>query len=61
VMSCLVTALGGGAFLGDVKPPSLDIWWRVDRTGTCGSGNGSPRARLSGDWVCPEPGYEVEP
>jgi hypothetical protein len=25
----------GGAFLGDVKPPGLDIHWRVDRLGTC--------------------------
>jgi hypothetical protein len=27
--------VGGGAFLGDAKPPGLDICWRVDRLGTC--------------------------
>jgi hypothetical protein len=34
-LSCLVAAVGGGAFLGDVKPSGLDIWWRIDRLGTC--------------------------
>jgi hypothetical protein len=28
-------AVGGGAFPGDAKLPSLDIQWRVDRLGTC--------------------------
>jgi hypothetical protein len=27
--------VGGGAFLGCAKPPSLDIQWRVDCLGTC--------------------------
>jgi hypothetical protein len=27
--------VGGGTFLGDAKPPGLDICWRVDRLGTC--------------------------
>jgi hypothetical protein len=26
---------GGGVFLGDVKPPGLDIWWSIDRVDTC--------------------------
>jgi hypothetical protein len=26
--------VGGGAFLGGVKPPGLDIRWSVDRLGT---------------------------
>jgi hypothetical protein len=30
-----VTVVGGGALSGDVKPSGLDIWWRVDRVGTC--------------------------
>jgi hypothetical protein len=30
-------------FLGDVKPPCLDTWWRVDCPGTCGPGTESPR------------------
>jgi hypothetical protein len=34
VMSCPVIAVGGGAFLGHVKPPGLNIWWSVDRMGT---------------------------
>jgi hypothetical protein len=25
----------GGAFLGEAKPPGLDIHWRVDSLGTC--------------------------
>jgi hypothetical protein len=29
--------MDGGAFLGDVKPPGLDICWRVDRMGTYAS------------------------
>jgi hypothetical protein len=28
-------AIGGGAFSGDAKLLSLDIWWSVDRLGTC--------------------------
>jgi hypothetical protein len=28
-------AVGGGALLGDVKPPSLDISGGIDRIGTC--------------------------
>jgi hypothetical protein len=27
-------AMDGGTFLGDVKPPGLDIHWRIDRLGT---------------------------
>jgi hypothetical protein len=34
--SCPVTVVSGGAFTGDVKPPGLDVWWSVDRSGTCG-------------------------
>jgi hypothetical protein len=34
-LSCPVAAVDGHAFLGDVKPPGLDIWWNVDRMGTC--------------------------
>jgi hypothetical protein len=41
-MSCFVAVEGGGTSLGDVMPPGLDIWWRVHRTGTCVSGNGTP-------------------
>jgi hypothetical protein len=29
---CVV--VDGGAFSRDAKPPSLDIWWSVDRLGT---------------------------
>jgi hypothetical protein len=28
-------AVGGGVFLGDVKPPSLYIRWSVDHLGAC--------------------------
>jgi hypothetical protein len=28
-------AAGGGIFLGDAKPPGLDICWSVDRLGDC--------------------------
>jgi hypothetical protein len=31
VMSCPVAVVGSGAFLGDMKPPGLDIWWSVYR------------------------------
>jgi hypothetical protein len=58
-LSCLVVAVGGGAFSKDVKSASLNIWWRVDRMGTCNSGNESPRAWLPGAQVCPELGYKV--
>jgi hypothetical protein len=34
-LSCLIAAVGGGAFPGDVKLLRLDIWWSVDRMGTC--------------------------
>jgi hypothetical protein len=34
-LSCPIIAVGGGAFPEDVKPPGLDIWWKVDRMGTC--------------------------
>jgi hypothetical protein len=34
-LSCLVAAVGGGALLGDVKPPGLDICGGVDCLGTC--------------------------
>jgi hypothetical protein len=27
--------VGSGTFLGDAKPPGLDIHWRVDHLGTC--------------------------
>jgi hypothetical protein len=30
VMSCPNIAVGCGAFPGDAKPMSLDIWWSVD-------------------------------
>jgi hypothetical protein len=29
-LSCLAAAVGGGTFLGDVKPPGLDILWTFD-------------------------------
>jgi hypothetical protein len=35
-LPCPITAVGGGAFPGDVKPPGLNIWWSVDRLVTCG-------------------------
>jgi hypothetical protein len=35
-------------FLGEVKPPSLDICGGVDYPGTCSAGTGSPWARLLG-------------
>jgi hypothetical protein len=31
------TAVGGGTFPGDAKPPGLDIYWSVDRLGTYAS------------------------
>jgi hypothetical protein len=34
-MSCPVATVGSGAFPQDVKPPGLNIWWSVDRMGTC--------------------------
>jgi hypothetical protein len=58
-LSYLVAAVDGGAFPGDVKPPGLDICDGVDCMGTYSPGTGSPRARLPGARVCPEPGYEV--
>jgi hypothetical protein len=33
-LSCLIAAMDGGAFPGDVKLLGLDIWWIVDRMGT---------------------------
>jgi hypothetical protein len=35
MLSCHITTVGGGTSLGDVKPPGLDIWWSIDRMGTC--------------------------
>jgi hypothetical protein len=35
LLSCPITALGGGTSLGDVKPPGLDTRWSVDHMGTC--------------------------
>jgi hypothetical protein len=58
-LSYLVAAVDGGVFPGDVKPPGLDICDGVDCMGTYSPGTGSPRARLPGARVCPEPGYEV--
>jgi hypothetical protein len=54
VLSYPVTAVVGGAFPGDVKPPGLDICGGVDCPGTCTPGTRSPRAS-------PEPGYEDGP
>jgi hypothetical protein len=34
-LSCPIAAVDGHSFPGDVKPPGLDIWWNVDRMGTC--------------------------
>jgi hypothetical protein len=33
-LSCPIAVVGGGASLGDVKPPGLDISWSIDRVGT---------------------------
>jgi hypothetical protein len=35
VLSCLIDVVGGGTFPGEAKPLALDIWWGVDRLGTC--------------------------
>jgi hypothetical protein len=66
-MCCLVPSLqwDGGAFLGDVKPSGLDIWWSIDCVDACVTeclvekpSTRSPRARLSGARVCRYPGYK---
>jgi hypothetical protein len=65
-LSCPIIAVGGGTFLANVKPPGLDIWWRVDCMGTCATeslmekpGTGSPRAQLPGARACRYPRYKT--
>jgi hypothetical protein len=65
---CLVPSLqwGGGTFLGDVKPPGLDIWWSIDRVDAYVTeslvekpGTRSPWVRLSGAQACWYSGYKT--
>jgi hypothetical protein len=58
MLSCLVAAVDGDTFLGDVKPQA----WIFDGVLTVRvPGTGSPRAQLSGAQECLETGYEVGP
>jgi hypothetical protein len=46
-------------FLGDEKPPGLDICGGVDCSGTNSPGTRNTWARFPGALLCSEPGFEV--